>query len=131
MIEGKLAASGSEHGHQAELFAWAALHMAKLPELRWLFHIQNASANRSARTVGVKAGVPDIFLPIRRGRFMGLWIELKRPVSIEKKVKAGKPSKEQLDWKDHLLSEGYGVYVAYGWVDARDIIVDYLRWDNK
>jgi hypothetical protein len=37
-------ANGSEAGEQKALFAWAAL--SGHDELKWMFHIQNASANR-------------------------------------------------------------------------------------
>ena len=121
-----LAKSGTEHGHQAALFCWIALNVDKYPELKRLFHIQNASANRSARVVGVKAGVPDLFLPVKNGRYSGLFIELKRPQSEVKK--AGKVSKEQDDWIQHLLLQGFGVALCYGWEAARNMLIQYLKF---
>ena len=127
----QLARSGSEDGAQAALFCWASQSYALYPDLRWLFAVPNggwrdpATANKLKAT-GVKAGVPDIFLPIRRAWFNGLWIELKRPKSVGKQ--AGRLSNEQRDWKEHLLLQRFGVYVAYGWEDARDMIIDYLRF---
>src|SRR6266481_5025104 len=98
-----LAKSGSEHGAQAAIFCWCSQNLQVYPELKLLFHIQNASANRSAKVVGVKAGVPDLMLPVRRGEFSGLFIELKRPDSVGKRK--GKVSDEQKEWKQHLLSQ--------------------------
>ena len=126
----QLAQSGSEDGHQAALFCWAVLDGIKsYPDLKWLFAIPNGgvrdkiTANKLKAT-GVKAGVPDIFLPIRRNHFAGLFIELKRPATSGKKQ--GRLSNEQKEWREALLSQGYGVYVAYGWEDARDTLLAYL-----
>src|SRR5258708_278445 len=64
----QLAASGTEDGHQAALFCWAALNVGKYPALAYMFAIPNGGL-RDVRTAtnlkaeGVKAGVPDIFLP--------------------------------------------------------------------
>lgn len=120
-----LARTGSEHGHQAALFCQANLHLHQYPDLKWLFHIQNASANRSAKVVGVKAGVPDICLPVRRGAYSGLWIELKRPIGLAKK--AGIASADQLEWIDHLRLEGYAAMICFGWEAAWINIVRYLK----
>ena len=125
----QLAKSGTEHGHQAALFCWIALNIETYPELNRLFHIQNASANRSARVVGVKAGVPDLFLPVRNNKYFGLFIELKRPQSDGKR--AGKVSKEQDEWITQLLLEGFGVALCYGWEAARDMLIQYLKYVEK
>ena len=120
----QLAKSGTEHGHQAALFCWIALNVREYPKLEKLFHIQNASANRSARVVGVKAGVPDLFLPVYNGTYSGLFIELKRPQSEGKK--AGNLSADQKEWIDDLYSEGFCVIVCYGWEHARNVLIEYL-----
>jgi len=117
MTPEQLAANGTEAGHQKALFAWAAL--SGYPELKWMFHIQNASANRSAKVVGVKAGVPDIHLPISKGGYKGLWIELK--------VGKNKASDKQNEWIDFLRSQGYIVGICYGWEEARDYIIRYIE----
>lgn len=68
---------------------------------------------------GVKAGVPDICVPIaRKGRY-GLYIELKR-------VKGGKISEEQEVWLTKLQENGYSAQVAYGCDEAKGIVIDYL-----
>lgn len=130
----QLAASGTEDGNQAALFCWAAINRVKYPELKWLFAIPNGgkrdkrTANKLKAT-GVKSGVLDTFLPVKRGHFSGLFIELKR---IERKAKKatskGGVTDEQDEWRKHLLSQGFGVYVAYGWEDARDCLISYLEW---
>lgn len=60
-----------ESGHQEALFEWAAYHMDCMPELEYMHHIPNGG-KRDKRTAvalkrqGVKAGVPDICLPVAR-----------------------------------------------------------------
>ena len=79
---------------------------------------------------GVKAGVPDIFLPYSMNHscwiYHGLFIELKRLKP------RGKTTPEQIEWIDALHKEHYAVHVCWGWESARDVIVDYLRraWDE-
>lgn len=73
----------TEAEEQTELFAWAELLRGRFPELRLLYHVPNGgSRNRieAARlqAQGVKAGVPDLCLPVARGKYHGLYIELKR-----------------------------------------------------
>jgi hypothetical protein len=114
-----------EHAHQVALFAWADRVRRQYPELRWLYAVPNGGA-RSPRTAamlkaeGVRKGVPDVHLPVPRGGFAGLWIELKRPGKH-----AIKP--EQREWIDGLQANGYRAEIAVGWDRAREIIVDYLR----
>jgi hypothetical protein len=109
-----------------------------MPKLQWLHAIKNAGhgdAIRGARSAaeGVKAGVPDIFLPVPRGDYSaglrigtyhGLYIELKRPVSIGKRK--GVASTPQDEWQSYLAGAGYGVAVCFGWEAARDILLKYL-----
>lgn len=114
-----------------------------IPELEWLHAIRNEEKSGSAirgansRAMGVKAGVPDIFLPVPiwqnvempYGKTLpilkhGLYIELKRPASKGKPK--GAPSPAQLAWIDYLASAGYAVGVFYGWQAARDAILRYL-----
>lgn len=110
----------TEHEEQVQLFAWAAWH----PELRLMHAIPNGG-KRDVRTgvrlkaEGVKAGVPDILLPVPRGGKHGLYIELKRR-------KGGRVSPEQAAWMDALAREGYACAVCHGWEAARDEIVRYM-----
>ena len=86
----------TEDTEQICLFRWAALQSSKYPELALMYHIPNGGKRSKSeaarfRTMGVKAGVPDIFLPVKRSGhwltgpsdmiapYNGLYIELKRP----------------------------------------------------
>jgi hypothetical protein len=121
-------AKGSEHSHQSALFAWAALNVGKYPQLRWMFAIPNGGL-RDMRTAvnlkaeGVKAGVPDIFLPYATYNgtdgYFGLFIEMK--------IGKNKPTKEQVDWLGALSSNYYCIAVCYSWEEARDVLINYLK----
>lgn len=122
-----------ESSHQRVLFAWAAQSAVReiYPELKWMFAVPNGGERpkpvASAMIAeGAKTGVLDILLPVRRGAWIGLWIELKRPSKGTKK--AGITSKAQEDYIAYFKSIGYGVIVCYGWEHARDTIVAYLDY---
>jgi len=73
----------SEHQEQCALMRMCRLHERKYPGLELIHSIPNGGARHIAvaaklRAEGVRAGVPDIFLPVPRGSAHGLYIELKR-----------------------------------------------------
>lgn len=115
---------GAEGQEQARIIEWAEWMTPRFPELALLFHIPNGGA-RDKRTgailkrEGVKAGVPDLFLPVPRGDKHGLFIELK--------AGRGKPSEKQLWWIDKLNDQGYMALVCWGADEAIDTIMAYLR----
>jgi len=119
----------NEYQTQVQIFEWAKLMEGKYPELKLL----NASLNGVRMTVGqakkmkragMKKGYPDLFLPIPREGFHGLFIELK--------VKGGRLSKEQRDWLRALNNQGYYACVCYGFNAATDTIKNYLDgWIKK
>lgn len=114
----------TEGQEQATLISWANMRVNKYPELRLLFHIPNGGSRGKAeaahfKSEGVKSGVPDLFLPVARGPYHGLFIELKRQ-------KGGRVSEAQKKWLAALTVQGYAAVVAYGWKDAAAVIDDYL-----
>lgn len=71
-----------EAREQEALFRWADFAAGTMPELKLLYHIPNGGSRNKAEAAnlkrqGVKAGVPDLFLPVPRGGYHGLYIELK------------------------------------------------------
>ena len=71
-----------EGAEQATLMDWAALMAGRWPELQLLFHVPNGGARGKAEAArmkrqGVKAGVPDLMLPVARGGYHGLFLEMK------------------------------------------------------
>lgn len=114
----------TEHWEQVQLFRWAESR----PELAVMYAIPNGG-HRDIRVAarlkeeGVKAGVPDICIPIARGGKHGLYIELKRR-------KGGRVSSEQIRWIEALMREGYACAVCCGWRAAKDEIERYLEGEN-
>ena len=71
----------TESVEQQLLFRWARFYVSKYPELALLYHIPNGGSRRKSeagrfKAEGVKAGVPDLFLPAARENFHGLYIEI-------------------------------------------------------
>lgn len=103
---------------------WAALHEHKWPELRLLHAVPNGghrhpAVARAMKDEGVKRGVPDLDLPVARGGYHGLRIELK--------AGRNKATEEQSEWIAALRAEGYRAEVCVGWEAAMGVIVDYLE----
>lgn len=114
----------TEDEEQIWLFSWVALNLGRFPELRLMHHIPNGgkrSKSEAARfkAMGVKAGVSDIFLPVARGGYHGLYIELK--------AKDGRLSKDQANFLRGVREMGYFGCVAYGGEEAAQIIENYMK----
>ena len=110
----------------------------KVPELKWLHHIPNGGSRgndvrsqqiRGAqiKEQGVRSGVSDISLPVRRGKCSGLYIEMKRPAEKPKREGSkGGVSEEQREFGAFVQSQGFGFIVCYSWQEAKEIIEQYL-----
>lgn len=114
----------TEAQEQMTLFSWAAMQSGKYPELNLLYHVPNGGSRHKAeagrlRAEGVKAGVPDLCLPVARGQYHGLYIELKRQ-------RGGRTSDHQSEWLDALSAQGYKAALCYGWEQAAGTIIEYL-----
>lgn len=121
-----------EKAEQIRLFTWASLARPEYPQLKWLHAIPNANSHRQVAE-GVRAGVADVFLPYPQWNeafhmprwWHGLYIELKLAKRL--KEKNGGLSPDQLSFGEDMINLGYRWYVAYGWEDARDRIMEYLK----
>lgn len=76
------------------------------------------------KRTGVKAGVPDICIPIMSGGHGALYIELKRK-------KGGRVSEAQQEWLAYLSEAGYYCSVCHGFEAARDVVLYYLSLSPK
>ena len=108
---------------QTALFEWAALSAGKYTELKLMFHVANGGRRdiieaAHLKQQGVKPGVPDLCLPVARGGFHGLYIELK--------AAGGRLQDSQKAWLDDLSRQGYKAVTAYGFDEARAVIEGYL-----
>lgn len=115
----------SESQEQIYLFQWAELNRRRMPELGLLFHVPNGGKRsmataRRLKAEGVKAGVPDLCLPVARGGWHGLFIELKR-------AGGGRATEQQREWIGALEKEGYRAVVCHGWEAAAEELARYLE----
>lgn len=113
----------SEYEEQRAVIQWAEIAQKRHPELALLLHIPNEGKRSFAQTqalknIGLRKGVPDLFLPVARGAYHGLWVEMK--------ARGGRLSKEQGGWIESLRVQGYVAEVCYGAEDAVSVIKHYL-----
>lgn len=120
-----------EHVEQAHLFQWASIPVVqtRYPELKLMFAIPNGGARTGIagammKAEGVKKGVLDILLPVRRGGHSGLFIEMKRR-------KRGVVSDDQKRWIGGLEEQGFACAIARGFDDAKAVIETYLGLKEK
>ena len=113
----------SEHTEQVALFQWASTRATMLPELAYLFAVPNG-ARRSKRERGIKlgeglkAGVPDLCLPVARQGRHGLWLEMK--------ISTGRVTENQTRWLAWLEGQGYRAEICRSWQAAAEVIEDYM-----
>ena len=74
---------------------------------------------RNLKRQGVKAGVPDLCIPIPKGQYAALYIEMKR-------IRFSKTSQEQKDWIELLNKEGNMAVICHGADEAIKTINRYL-----
>ena len=122
----------TEDSEQIALFEWARLARGTHPELALLLHIPNGGSRHKLeamklKRLGVRPGVPDLFLPVPRHGLSGLWIAMKREALRPNTPKGrGGVSDEQGWWLTELWKRGYQASVAWGFEEAREIIERYL-----
>ncbi|MBQ8181977.1 MAG: VRR-NUC domain-containing protein [Ruminococcus sp.] len=115
--------TNKESVEQISLFRWAMYFESKYPELALLYHVPNGGKRDKVtaarlKTEGVKAGVPDLVLPVGRDGYLGLYIEMK--------VGKNRTTKEQKKWLKNLTEQGYKTAVCYDWMEASELLEDYL-----
>ena len=110
----------SERNEQIWYMTWAF----SVPVIRELiFHIPNerrCSVQQGflLKRMGVRAGVSDIFLPLKTVHYSGLWIELKTKTGIRRQ--------NQIDWINKMRKQGFMAEFAVGWVEAKAITERFL-----
>lgn len=123
----------SEHEEQAALIQWAKIYEHTYPVLRLLYAIPNgaklpfskklggarfSSEGRKLKDEGLKKGVSDLCLPVARGGYHGLYLEMK--------AMDGKLSADQKEWVKLLMQEGYLALAAYGFDQGREVLENYI-----
>lgn len=115
----------TESEEQIKVIQWCKRNSKQYPELDLIFHIPNGGARHIAvasklKLEGVKAGVPDLLLPVSRRGYHGLFIEMKRE-------KGGALSPKQKYWFTKLKEQKYAVVRANGSTPAINLIKSYLK----
>jgi hypothetical protein len=74
---------------------------------------------------GLSAGAPDIVIPLMRGGYGGLYIELKREDG------GAGLSPDQKKWLEFLNGEGYFATCCHGFEKAQQCIIWYINLQKK
>lgn len=118
----------SEATEQEALITWCRIFERRYPELEMIYHVPNGgSRNRieaaNLKRQGVKAGVPDLCLPVPKDGYHGLYIEMK--------FGKNKTTKDQEEWLKKLSQYGYKTEVCYGAEEAMEVIKEYIGWKEQ
>lgn len=100
------------------------------PELKWLHSIPNGGlrSRRQAgklKAEGMTAGILDLFLPVARRGYHGLYIEMKRPDG------KGRASTEQREFIKHCKKENYLAEIHKSADTAWQAILYYLNLKER
>jgi hypothetical protein len=110
---------------QAALMAELRARMPEVADL--IYHVPNGGHRVKAvaaklKAQGVKAGIPDLVLPMARGGFFGLYIEFKATPPNDAAI-----SSSQHERIRKLNAQGYLAVVCRGHFDTMEQIRAYLR----
>lgn len=113
----------TEHGEQVAVIEWSLTKANAYPELVLLYAIPNGGQRAKGvagklKAEGVKAGVPDLCLPVARGEYHALYVEMK--------TKIGRVADKQADWHLALVQQGNRVEVCYGAAAAVRVLEQYI-----
>lgn len=109
-----------EKDEQKVIFEYAR----KRKELKWLFAIPNGGKRNvleamSLKAQGLKPGVSDMFLPLARNGYHGLFIELK--------VGKNKTTPKQDEFIRDVSFNNYKCEVCYGAKEAIKVLEEYIQ----
>ena len=113
----------SEHQEAKALMKWRDHMIGKMPELAALYAVPNGGnrdivAASKLKAEGTMPGVADYHLPVARGKYHSLYVELK--------TETGRQSKAQKDFEALVTSHGNAYVVAHGWGKAGAALLQYL-----
>lgn len=112
----------TELTEQQAVMEWTEYQTGRYPELKLLYHIPNEGKRSvvngaNLKKAGLKKGVPDLCLPVARGNYNSLYIEMKRN-------KRCRPSAEQIEWLTALNAEGNFAVVCY----SAEKAIETIKW---
>jgi len=116
----------SEYSEQVSVFLWAAMYESMYPDL-WLMSGSIMGGTKIPFKIlakwkksGMKKGKPDIQLPVARGGYIGLWIELKQAGGRD-------PSSDQVEYLTKLAKAGHYACCCKGSEAAIQTIKRYVN----
>lgn len=114
----------SEDTEQVNVILWATRNVSRYPELEDLYHIPNGGSRNKAEAVklkqmGVKAGVSDLHLPYPKGKYSGLFIEMKYDRNVA--------TVQQTAFLQRMNKAGHFTAICYGAYAAIEVIEKYLQ----
>lgn len=120
---GRKTLKSSEDDELIAFFKYIEWQSNKDLRLSYIYHIANErrsswAAGKRLKKNGVKAGVPDVFVPIPTKKHPGLYMEFK--------VDHNKPTDRQEYFLTGLASLGYVTKVVYSATEAIDVLNRYL-----
>lgn len=113
-------AKRSEFDEQRAVVMWFRM---QFPDYL-IYHIPNGGYRnpieaRNLKLSGVLGGIPDLHIPVAKGMFHGMYIEMK--------AENGRLSTVQSNMLNKLNDLGHFALCAYGFNEARGAIMDYMR----
>lgn len=114
----------SEATEQEHVISWCFHRERMYPELKWIHHCPNGGSRNTGeakrlKAQGVKPGVPDLHLPIPKGVYAGLYIEMKYNTGTLEDV--------QKEWIKAMKAAGNFACVCYGFDYAIKVIEEYVN----
>jgi len=118
----------SERAEQMALVKWMSYH----PIIKDLFCKNDNEGKRTplqglnSKRMGLKRGVPDLFIYFPTKLHHGLWIEVKCAKKYSPSQMQTATWIAQQAFIDTVRSFGYAAEFCYGWIDGKRIIEEYL-----
>ncbi len=118
-----------EHVEQRGLIDLCSMMIGRYPDLDLLYAVPNAAKRTKGErgrllAEGMRAGVPDLALPVARRGYFGMYVELKRADANDRAL-----SSQQCWWLARLKDAGYYAVCCMGAADAWKEMQWYLDGD--
>ncbi|HEX4373881.1 MAG TPA: hypothetical protein VHZ50_11315 [Puia sp.] len=99
-----------------------------IPVLRdYLYKIVNEGKRspilgRQLKNIGLRRGIPDYHFPVANDKWNGFWLEMK----TRNKRTSSLPDHQE-EWVEKLIRIDHYATFAYGWEDAADKTMAYIK----
>ena len=115
----------TEYDIQKSFFEWVYHREVRDERYRLIHHTPNSSQftighGVKMKRIGLRSGIPDVFVPIASKGFHGLYIEFKS--------EKGKLNKNQRDVIKQLRKQGYRVEIIRCPREAAEVVMHHMRY---